>query len=380
MKLIRLLTKLNTLILVCFSVAAHAAQFDMVDGPVPGQKMIMIRGEIVKGDDFKFFELSKQAERASVFLESPGGDVETGLSIGSEIAIRGFTTLVLDGPGCHSICAVMWVSGVRRYMSPDADISVHAAYNLVNSSDGTVVVGASGVGNATIGAYLNEVGLSRRAIEYFTTANPDEPLLPITPEIAQALDIDVFIQDAAQTSTPADRPTPRRIARQMTEYIALSYTCSELLNVDPEFLRSRGEATLKSGHEMFGGEIFVPLLGEYVDMTKSQIAEQGAVRWCIQAEANLRADGLETGVTGPSFDCALAASPTEQALCASNSLWTLDRVMANVYFHYKGASAGQEAQEFLNTQRSWLKRRDECGDDIACLSERYSSRLFDFGY
>jgi hypothetical protein len=376
----RLLPMCAPLLCLGFSAVANAAQFDIVDGMVPGQKMIVIRGEIVKGDDFKFFELSKQAERASIFLESPGGDVETGLSIGSEIATRGFTTLVLDGSGCHSICAVMWVSGVRRYMSPNADISVHAAYNLVNNADGTVEAGASGVGNASIGAYLNEVGLSRRAIEYFTTANPDEPLLPITPQIAQALDIDVFIQDAAQTSTPADRPTPRRITRQMTEYMALSHNCSELMNVDPEFLRARGEAILKSGHELFGGEAFVPLLGEYVDTTKSQIAEQGTVRWCIQADANLRADGLDTGVTGPSFDCSLAVSPTEQALCASKSLWTLDRVMANVYFHYKRASVGQEAKEFLNTQRNWLKRRDECEGDVACLSERYSSRLFDFGY
>jgi uncharacterized protein YecT (DUF1311 family) len=166
----------------------------------------------------------------------------------------------------------------------------------------------------------------------------------------------------------------------MTEYMALSYNCSELMNVDPVFLRSRGEAILKSGHEMFGGETFVPLLGEYLEMTKSQIAEQGAVRWCIQADANLRADGLDTGITGPSFDCSLAVTPAEQALCASQSLWVLDRVMANVYFHYKRTSAGQEAKEFLNTQRNWLKRRDECAGDVACLSERYSSRLFDFGY
>jgi ATP-dependent protease ClpP protease subunit len=376
----RLLPMCAHLVCLWLSAIANAAQFDLVDDVVPGQKMIMIRGEIVKGDDFTFFELSKQVERASIFLESPGGDVETGLSIGSEIAIRGFTTLVLDGSGCHSICAVIWVSGVRRYMSPNAEISVHAAYSLVNKADGTVQAGASGIGNASIGAYLNEIGLSRQAIEYFTTANPGEPLLPIKPNIAQALDIDVFIIDDDQIVTPADRPTPRRINWQVNEYIAMSYNCSDLLNVDPEFFRARGEAILKSGHELFGGEVFVPLLQVSVDATKSQIVEQGVVRWCIQADANLRADGLDTGVSGPSFDCSLALSPTEQALCASKSLWTLDRVMANIYFHYKKASDGDEAKDFLNTQRNWLKRRDACGDDVVCLSESYSSRLFDFGY
>jgi hypothetical protein len=40
----------------------------MVDGIVPGQKLIMILGEIEEGDNATFYELSKQAARASVFL------------------------------------------------------------------------------------------------------------------------------------------------------------------------------------------------------------------------------------------------------------------------------------------------------------------------
>jgi len=357
-----------------------AAQIEMVDGVVPGQKMILIRGEIVAGDDTRFYELAQQADRAGVFLESPGGSVEVGLSIGSEIALRGFTTLVLDGPGCHSICAVIWVSGARRYMSPDASISVHAAYELVNREDGTTDAPASGVGNATIGAYLNELGLGRRAIEYFTTARPDEPLLPITPQIAQLLDIEVYLQDGMDVSPPSDRPSPQQITRQTTDYLGLAGRCSEILGVEASVWEAKGREILGAGHQAFGGEVFAPLIAEYTEVTKRQIADLGTVRWCLSAEARLRADGLVTSISGPSFDCGLAETATEQAICASADLWAADRAMANVYFHYRASAKDQQAVDFLNSQRDWLKRRNQCGSDAACLIERYSSRLFDFGY
>jgi uncharacterized protein YecT (DUF1311 family) len=373
----------NVMALICglaLASTSDAADFQLIDGFDPGQRVILVKGEIVPGDDYKFFELTARAERAIIYLESPGGDVETGLSMGSEIAMRGFTTLVLEGPGCHSICAVIWVSGMRRYMAPTANISVHAAYGLVNKEDGTVSAIPSGVWNASIGAYLNEVGLSRKAIEYFTMARPDEPLLPITPEIAQLLDLDVYIQNGLNVTTPAERPTPRQITRQMADYIALSNNCAELLGVDAQMLFARGEGLLKTGHELFGPEVFIPLISEQVGVTKHQMEKQGVVRWCLQADANLRAEGLDTGVTGPSFDCAQAVSATEVTLCSSKDLWTLDRVMASVYFHYKRASTGMQATTFVDTQRAWLKRRDECGGNVACLQERYSSRLFDFGF
>lgn len=365
---------------IAFSATANAAKLEMVDGLAPGQQIILIRGEIVKGDDSQFFELAQQAERASVVLESPGGDVETGLSIGAEIALRGFTTLVLDGPGCHSICAVIWVSGVRRYMSPGADISVHAAYELVNNGDGTVDAPASGVANATIGAYLNEIGLSRSAVEYFTIAKPDEPLLPITPAIAQALDIAVYVQDGTTVSPPSDRPSPRKITQHTTDFLGLSVNCPELFDVEPTIWIDRAGAILKQGHGIFGGATFGPLIAEYTEITKAQLAELGTVRWCLSAEARLRQDNLDSAISGPSFDCALAVTATEKAICSSRDLWAADRAMANVYFRYKATANDQRAADFLDSQRGWLKRRDECGTNIACLMERYSSRLFDFGY
>lgn len=128
-----------------FVTQAEAAEIDLIDGLSPGQKAILIRGPITSGDDERFYQLTKGMERASVFLESPGGVVDAGISIGAEIAMRGFTTLVLDGEGCHSVCAVIWVSGARRYMSPNASISVHAAYRVSGkaATDTELVICAS---------------------------------------------------------------------------------------------------------------------------------------------------------------------------------------------------------------------------------------------
>lgn len=353
-----------------------AAKIDVVDGLSPGQKAVLIRGPINPGDDDRFYQLTKGVERASVFLESPGGAVDAGISIGAEIAMRGFTTLVLDGDGCHSVCAVIWVSGARRYMSPNANIGVHAAYRV----SGSAAPAESGVANAKIGAYLNELGLSRIAIEYFTLARPDEPLMPITPSIAQALDIDVFVQDGDRVITPAERPTPRRIARQVTELAGVGNNCAELFGVSPDGLRVQAEDILRNGHDLFGGTTFVPLLPEYAEVAKAGMRDLGIVQWCFTAEARLRRDGIGTGIVGPSYDCGKAATDTELAICASPDLWAMDRAVSNLYFIFRRAAASVERTAFLEGQRAWLVRRNACGGDRACLMERYSSRLFDMGF
>lgn len=50
--------------------AIKAAEIELFDGFEPGQKVILIRGPIEPGDDSRFYELAKQADRAIVFLES----------------------------------------------------------------------------------------------------------------------------------------------------------------------------------------------------------------------------------------------------------------------------------------------------------------------
>lgn len=359
--------------------ALNAAEIEVIPGLEPNQKAILVRGPIEVGDDRRFFDVAEANPRAIVFLESPGGVVTAGISIAAEIAIPNHTTLVLDGPGCHSICAIMWVAGARRYMSPGANISVHAAYRTRNDANGGVETSESGMANAQIGAFLNEIGLSADAIRYFTFAGPSEELLEITPEIAQALSIDVYVQTPNGTATPAERPTPRRITRQVSEYSGLAGNCTMLFRVDGTIWEEQPRIVLGEGHEIFGGQAFAPLLGEYVAITKAAIDDLGFVRWCLSAEQNLRGDGLLTGIAGPSYDCSKSTTPTEFAICDSSDLWAMDRAMASLYFYYRENAQANRSQEFMSSQRAWLARRDQCADDVSCIYERYASRLFDFG-
>jgi len=357
-----------------------AAEIELAPGLTDDQKAITIRGPIEAGDDDRFFDLAEQAPRAIVFLESPGGLVTTGLSIGAKIAIRGYTTLVLDGTGCHSICAIIWVAGERRYMSPAAKISVHAAYRMRNDASGAPLTSESGVANAQIGAFLNELGLSYEAIRYFTFAGPSEDLLEITPDIAQALSIDVSIQRPDGVTPASARPTPRRITRQASQYAGLVTHCASLLGLDEGFLKEQSRLVLRHGHELFGPDTFVPLLGEFVSRTKADLNRQGAVRWCLSAERDLRHDGLTTGIDGPSYNCAKASTRTEFAICASPDLWVLDRAIASIYGYFRSNSSAHRAQDFLASQRSWLARRNRCSDDQGCIAQRYTSRMMEFGY
>ena len=62
---------------------------------------------------------------------------------------------------------------------------------------------------------------------------------------------------------------------------------------------AQGKQILQRGHELFGGEIFAPLIGEYASIAKADLKEIGFVRWCIAAEARLRADGFRLVCQGP---------------------------------------------------------------------------------
>jgi hypothetical protein len=76
------------------------------------------------------------------------------LNIGSAIRRMGFDTLVLSNKTCASACALIWLAGHYRWAGPKAAIGFHAIYY----GDGNISSG----GNALVGAYLRDLGLSLR--------------------------------------------------------------------------------------------------------------------------------------------------------------------------------------------------------------------------
>jgi len=356
--------------------SASAADIQITQGEATKPSIIDITGPIESGDADRFYNLSQRTERAIVFLHSPGGRVDEGLAIAAEIGQRAFATIVAPGAECHSICAVIWVSGGSRIMDSTSTIGVHAAYRTQALADGTSLASESGVANADIGSFLTHVGLSREAIRYFTTAGPND-VLPITPVIAQRLDIDTAVTEGGQIIMPEERPTPRRLAWQSATYIGLSGDCAPLLGLDAAFLQEQGGERLRLGHELFGGELFASLVPEMSSRINSTKVSMPLKDWCTSAAMDLHSGGMSVGIAGPGYDCAKAATGTERAICGSFELWLEDRALGSIYSVLRNVSGGEDRTALVQKQRNWINQRDRCGSDVDCIMDRYRAWFLD---
>jgi uncharacterized protein len=77
----------------------------------------------------------------------------------------------------------------------------------------------------------------------------------------------------------------------------------------------------------------------------------------------------------PSFDCARAGTPTEGAICGSDSLATLDQQIADSFLRAQAAMTAADQDRLRLEQRSWLGQRNACGADVDCLHQSMSGRL-----
>lgn len=133
--------------------------------------ILKLTGAIEKGDAKQFERLAEQVPvlMLIVQLNSPGGELTSGLAIAEQIKVRGYSTFVRVGEMCASVCALAWLAGDSRYMDPTAQIGFHAA----SRRSGAQSV-ESGEANALVGAYLGRLGLSSDAIRYITHRSPTE--------------------------------------------------------------------------------------------------------------------------------------------------------------------------------------------------------------
>lgn len=153
--------------LISISVPAGAATIDHAPFG-DGIEFIGIQGPIVAGDDEKFSRLAVQYKYALVALDSDGGQLLPALEIGKEIHIRGYSTVVGNGKSCASACALIWIAGSTRWITPTGQVGFHASYLEAN---GRKV--ESGVANALVGRYLTQLDLPESSVIYATSAGPD---------------------------------------------------------------------------------------------------------------------------------------------------------------------------------------------------------------
>ncbi len=214
-----------------------AAEFQKVAIPGGQFDLITVVGDLVPGDDKRFIEFALGAANAIVAFQSPGGNLVAGIEIGKAIRLKGFSTLVPDGTQCASACALAWLGGHVRFMGRGAKVGFHAVYT---NDNGQVTV--SSAGNALVGAYLNQLGLSNSAIMYITEASPNE-IQWLTFADAQDVEIDVrsFAHAVEKRTQPPEQIAPPGSDTTLSSIEAVTKQMSSLVdttNLNSEYALS----------------------------------------------------------------------------------------------------------------------------------------------
>jgi len=152
--------------LFCALSSANGARID-VSRLDDGSALVLLQGDIELDDIAQFWARAATLSKATIAFRSDGGSLLAGIRIGALIRERGFITLVPDDARCASACAIAWLGGLQRLMGNGSKVGFHAAYVLKGHKPVE-----SGPGNAVLGAYLFQLGLSEASIVYITQADP----------------------------------------------------------------------------------------------------------------------------------------------------------------------------------------------------------------
>ncbi|NTI41426.1 hypothetical protein [Rhizobium rhizogenes] len=240
--------------------------------------IISVTGVLNVGDDAVFRKLAASSDKAIVVLNSEGGSVLVGIEIGRAIRLRGFATAVSAQTLCASACALTWLAGSPRFLDRTSKVGFHAAYRVIDGK-----ASESGVGNALVGAYLNQIGLPDNAIIYVTSAPPEgiEWLTAVNaPKVG--ISYEPFLSQAASSGTnPSTVVTHDPLATVTAFYSALAAADGESASalVVPE-KRGKGPFNENSIH-MFFGSMSKPLR-----LTGTVLRDNDDVRVSYEYETN----------------------------------------------------------------------------------------------
>jgi uncharacterized protein len=75
------------------------------------------------------------------------------------------------------------------------------------------------------------------------------------------------------------------------------------------------------------------------------------------------------------IDCDKASSPAERVICRSYPLGQAEARTATLFGAVTSLVAMGQRGDIGDSQRKWLKERNACGDDGACIGRAYQSRI-----
>jgi hypothetical protein len=134
-----------------------------------GDTVITISGKLKYGDERRFSLLTFGVTKATVELESGGGNLLAALSIGKELRRNGFSTVVKPGKVCASACGLIWLAGTPPIMDGQSYVGLHSTFDA-SSADRP----ASLRGNLMVREYLRGLGYKDKLARYATLSGPYE--------------------------------------------------------------------------------------------------------------------------------------------------------------------------------------------------------------
>lgn len=75
------------------------------------------------------------------------------------------------------------------------------------------------------------------------------------------------------------------------------------------------------------------------------------------------------------IDCAKARSPSEQTICRNYALGQQEARLATLFGVATSLVAMGQRGDIQDAQRAWLKTREACANDVACLARAYDARI-----
>lgn len=200
---------------------ANSATITVMPGEKPSVGIILLEGDITVADREQFLTKIASFSTGLVVLNSLGGSAYAGIEIGRAIRMRDFSTWVPSGSTCASACAFAWLGGTKRAVGKTAKVGFHAVYEI---KDGAPV--ETGSGNASVGAYFAQLGLSDIAIRYLTDAAPNS-MHWLTVADARVLGIEMAVydppEDNGRPSAPASA-APDPVEMRSRQFVLAVYS------------------------------------------------------------------------------------------------------------------------------------------------------------
>jgi hypothetical protein len=156
----------------------QAAVFTVVPSADPSVAIIHLGGRIIEGDRARLEQTVGRAGKASqivLLVESPGGQALEAFSIGRYLHQQRIITVAIEGPGCYSGCAYIFLGGKSRSGKPGRIMMKGARIGFHQASV------ALGQGNYTAaqvnGAMSAGQDLARMTTEYLRDVSADSEFL-----------------------------------------------------------------------------------------------------------------------------------------------------------------------------------------------------------